>query len=111
MNSVTGEENVNELNIDLVITEKNYFYNKLQVNGIATNNSGSTIFPTWYIEGQFYRINEDNNLFLIDGDKISINNSLNDGVSYEFTLEIDGEWDNILNEEQFSVLDLRAFKY
>ena len=61
------------------------------------------------ILNHFFLDNEDNNLFLIDGDKISINNSLNDGVSYEFTLEIDGEWDNILNEDQFSVLDLRAF--
>ena len=108
---IIGSENVTEIsnvsfsNISTSVTE-----NSLIANGIIRNDSQSlSISPPWYIESQFYYTDDSGNIFLIGGESIKINNALSPNISMEWSLEY--ETNNPENYENFTLNDLRAYKY
>jgi len=108
---IIGSENVTEIsnvsfsNISTSVTESS-----LIANGIIRNDSQSlSISPPWYIESQFYYTDDSENIFLIGGESIKINNALSPNISMEWSLEY--ETNNPENYENFTLNDLRAYKY
>tara|TARA_X000001036_G_scaffold165456_1_gene156927 strand:- start:726 stop:1142 length:417 start_codon:yes stop_codon:yes gene_type:complete len=108
---IIGSENVTEIsnvsfsNISTSVTESS-----LIANGIIRNDSQSlSISPPWYIESQFYYTDDSGNIFLIGGESIKINNALSPNISMEWSLEY--ETNNPENYENFTLNDLRAYKY
>lgn len=112
---ITGSENAEELNVSLEISSKEYSSTKLTANGIATNLSNSTIYPSWKIEAQFYHINDSGNTFLLGGDNFLINQSLQPNISVNFVLEISGSNGNFSGQsissiDDFYIDELRAIE-
>ena len=118
---ITGSQEANEINVDLDISCSNYcgkeFTNtKLTVNGVATNNTNKTIYPSWKIEAQFYHTNDSGITFILGGDNYLINQSLQPNISTNFTLELNGSngifgLQTIYSIDDFFIDDLRAVEY
>ena len=54
-NNVTGSNNVIELpGAVFTVYEQEALTNSFSVSGFLENTSGSTYYPYWYIEGDFY---------------------------------------------------------
>ena len=108
-NNVTGSNNVIELpGAVFTVYEQEALTNSFSVSGFLENTSGSTYYPYWYIEGDFY---SDSTFSLkFGGVSTTISHSLEDGVSTPWQLIYSSDLINEINYPDFAIKNLRVYK-
>ncbi|HPC35229.1 MAG TPA: hypothetical protein P5268_06110 [Candidatus Marinimicrobia bacterium] len=91
------------------ITSKSYTTEQLSVIGTVTNNGSETVYPDWYVEGEFYA---DSTFKLkLGGDNYRMTFPLEPGVTASWQLIFYSDLYIESDYPHFGIKNLRAFKY
>jgi len=106
----TGEQDVDVINnMAFALTSKTFTSTTLTVIGTVTNNGSSTVYPTWYVEGDFYA---DSTFALkLGGDNYEMTYTLAPGETASWQLKFFSDLYTESDYPHFGIKNLRAFKY
>ena len=107
---VTGSKDVVEINgVSFTLTSKSFTSEKLTVKGNIQNNGTATIYPTWYVEGDFY--SDSTFTYKLGGDNYEFTYSLAPGERATWQLIFSSNLHTESDYPHFGVKNLRAFRY
>ncbi|MFH1213126.1 MAG: hypothetical protein V1681_03500 [Candidatus Neomarinimicrobiota bacterium] len=106
----TGSKDVIVINhMTFAVTSTSFTSSKLTVLGTVTNGGTSTIYPDWYVEGDFYA---DSTFALkLGGDNYKMTFTLAPGESATWKLEFSSDLYLESDYPHFGIKNLRAFYY
>jgi len=106
----TGSRDVDVINnMGFAITSKSFTSNQLTVIGTVKNNGSKTIYPDWYVEGEFYA---DSTFQLkLGGDNYKMTFPLEPGVTASWQLDYSSSLYTESDYPHFGIKNLRAFYY
>ncbi len=103
-----GVEDVEVIShVQFTINEKIVSSTRLTVNGIIKNTGNKTIYPPWFIDGEFY--SDSTFTFKLGGDKTKINYTLASNESTGWQLIFSSDQYIESDYPNFDVKNLRAF--
>lgn len=106
----TGDQDVDVINdMTFTLTSKTFTSTTLTVIGTVTNNSSSTVYPDWYVEGDFYA---DSTFALkLGGDNYKMTYTLAPGETASWQLKFSSDLYTESDYPHFGIKNFRAFKY
>ncbi len=106
----TGSKDVVVIShMTFAVTSTSYTSSKLTVLGTIKNDGTATVYPEWYVEGDFYA--DSTFAMKLGGDNYQMTFTLAPGESASWKLEFSSDLYTESDYPHFGIKNLRAFKY